>query len=129
MVVYLTAVDDDGSVRCSGVPADPRRPLAVARGEDLTLDIALVNPDGRPVELTLPTDRLRFQVADVAVDATAVTGAPGRFQVAVAGTLLLDLAQPRYTWDLWMRKGGRRAQVMGAAEFLLLGSTDEAAAL
>lgn len=131
MTPLLRGVFDDGTRRRPGVPVDSRQALVIPRGASATLRIELVTPSGVPVELALSgTDRLRLSVRrlggtdpEFAVDATAVTGGdgrPGLYQFALTPAMTAELAQSRYAFDVWARRGvGTIVQVIGLSELRL----------
>lgn len=127
MYVALTGIVEDGSKRSVTLPA--LREVALARGEDASIVVHVVYPDGRPFDLSggvsavftvkrRPTSDDAELVKTVSTSSFDPSGDPiVTFAIASADTR--SLFPGRYVCDVWVTTGGKRYQVVPPIGFVL----------
>lgn len=125
MLVQWTVVVDEGTRPFGpGISPDQRRPLAFSIGEDVTLQISLIDSQGGAVALG-SGDFLQLDTRTGArpqrqlFTARSVATSEGRQKISLAADATKTLLPQRGEFDLWLVRGGKRAQLIPISEFSL----------
>lgn len=125
MLVQWTVVVDDGTRPFGpGISPDQRRPLAMAVGDETTVEISLVSPQGGAVLLGVG-DFLQLDLRTVSrpqrqiLTARSAASSGGRQRISIAADATKNLLAQRGEFDLWMVRGGVRTQLIPLSEFSL----------
>lgn len=104
MILSLTGVLDDGSIRAEGssVPYNPRQALAFQLGTSLTVRVRVVTPDGNPViggtvKLTV---KKRAGDSSPALPAKSAALTPS-VDLSITPADTKSLEPGRYAYDIW----------------------------
>lgn len=116
MLISLTGVLDDGTPYVAGVPTNPRRAVTVVRGEDTTLQVRVVTPQGAAVDTSSPAV-LVLTVKKRPQDYVAVATVTGTVAAGVASFALTPAAFKNelpglFCYDVWLTKAGARSAVV-----------------
>ena len=98
--------------------------ISVPKGENLTLEVQVLNSDGFEVDLTGKS--VAFRLADFNLAPIYnVSGSDGSRtgRIVLSVNLPAYLPSGTYSWDLWMSVGSAKYQIKPMGAFKLLNST------
>ena len=111
MNLTVIGVLETGEPRRPGVPINPRLPITIQQGTDLTLTVRIVKPDGTQVVLQAG------ERAEWAVKKNPTYSPPAILKTALPADLVLgdpvfyltpadtkQMSAGRYTWDVWLTR-------------------------
>lgn len=120
MKIALTGVLEDGSDRAADVPANPRTPMVVPLGVDLTVELTVVSADGavQTPDSVVLTVKKKATDTQAAITKSGVVGAETTvFTLAPSDTK--DLEPGLYAYDVWATTSGKRDPVIPTSPFIL----------
>lgn len=124
MLAQWTVVLDDGTrPYAPDVAVDQRRPLAFAAGEDVTIDVSLVNPSGGVVILgtgeflQLSVRTLSRPTTQLLTKRSAAAGQRQRLTIAADDTKMVPAQD--LVFDLWAVRGSARTLLIPTSELRL----------
>jgi len=128
-VLNMIGVLNNGSrLDESLVPTNPRTPIRYTVGSSLTINVALLYPDGQAVDLTNGSPVTTLTVKITSDDDTpqekitgTILGQPtaGIVTFALVPTAFRTLDPGRYIYDIWLVQSGNRDPVIPASPFYL----------
>lgn len=125
-VLRVTGVLDDGSLQGSKAPVNPRIEMRVIQGSSTTIEMQVLTPAGKPVDLTSSTVTLTVKKkTGHAAAVLSVTGTLaqdkglGRVDFSIAPSATKNVAPGRYLYDVWHVAGSTREPVVPTSPFAL----------
>lgn len=125
MLAQWTVVVDDGTRPFGpGISPDQRRPLHLTVGDETTLEISLVDPEGGAVLLGT-SDFLQLDLRTLSrpqrqiLTARSAAIAGGRQRITIAADTTRTVLPQRGEFDLWLVRGGKRTQLIPISELML----------